>query len=282
MMRQLWLRLPVAARAVILGILVAVAGSTPVTSITYANIRLLPTVPWSVPLAGIWLWLFWRYAGGRYPPRATAAARRQLLRAEPLPASIWRWSLLAGGLGIAGSLAAQSGLARVTTMGYGMPEILRTVPPLTLLAMLLSLSAMAGIVEEAAWRGYMQGPIERRHGPVAAIALVSVLFGLAHLSDQQPGMTALRMLFILTAGVFYGTLTHVTGSIVPGVVIHGAGDILGAGLIWRRSLAESATGSTAAPGPDTPFWWLLVTGILLIAAGFGLLRPTASNARRPW
>jgi hypothetical protein len=36
-------------------------------------------------------------------------------------------------------------------------------------AFVITVSVMAGIVEEAAFRGYMQSPLERRYGPAAAI-----------------------------------------------------------------------------------------------------------------
>ena len=46
----------------------------------------------------------------------------------------------------------------------------------------LSVAATAGVVEEAAFRGYMLSIIEARHGWVAGILIVALLFYAAHLS----------------------------------------------------------------------------------------------------
>ena len=52
---------------------------------------------------------------------------------------------------------------------------------LTVLCILLAAAVEAGVVEEAAFRGYMQAPIERRYGPRVAIVIVSVAVSYTHL-----------------------------------------------------------------------------------------------------
>lgn len=63
-MLPLWRRLPVVARAVLAGGLVAALGTLPWALLVSANLKWLPGVPWAVPPAALWLWLFWRWAGG--------------------------------------------------------------------------------------------------------------------------------------------------------------------------------------------------------------------------
>ena len=46
-------------------------------------------------------------------------------------------------------------------------------------------SLVAGIAEESGFRGYMQGPIEPRHGPVIAFLVTGGLFGFAHFSHPE-------------------------------------------------------------------------------------------------
>ena len=140
--------------------------------------------------------------------------------------------MIAGYTAIASSFALQWVVGRLAPLCYGIPDVLQQFPFVTLLAILLMLSAVTGIVEEAAFRGYMQGPIEKRHGVAAAILVVSVVFGLAHLTDFRPGMTVARMFFIVAASVLYGILVHLTGSVLPGVVLHVTGDTIGIGWIW--------------------------------------------------
>ncbi|NIM04086.1 MAG: CPBP family intramembrane metalloprotease, partial [Armatimonadetes bacterium] len=42
-------------------------------------------------------------------------------------------------------------------------------------------ASVVGITEEVGFRGYMQVPLEKRYGPVVAIAIVSTLFMVLHL-----------------------------------------------------------------------------------------------------
>jgi membrane protease YdiL (CAAX protease family) len=50
----------------------------------------------------------------------------------------------------------------------------------------LALAGTAGVVEEAAFRGYMLSQVQRRHGWIVAITLVGALFYVVHLSHAYP------------------------------------------------------------------------------------------------
>ena len=76
------------------------AGSIPRNILFLANLRILPSVPWAVPVLGLYMWAFWQYLNGKGPPQATAELRCASLRAGPVQRRVWAWSLLAGGLGI--------------------------------------------------------------------------------------------------------------------------------------------------------------------------------------
>jgi membrane protease YdiL (CAAX protease family) len=241
---RIWRRLPVAVRAVIAGALVLQGGNLLTGPLVLANLTLLPAVPWSVPLLAAYVWFYWQYLQGRWWPRSTAEARRRGLRANRLSSGVWRSAMAAGSLALAASFALQWVVGRLTPLGYGIPAPLQQFPVVTLLAVLLTLSVVAGIVEEAAFRGYMQGPIEKRHGIAAAILVVSAIFGAAHLTDLQPAMTVARMTFIVLAAVLYGIMVHLTDSILPGLVIHATGNAIG--LVWIWALSRNP-GSRAAP-----------------------------------
>jgi len=53
--------------------------------------------------------------------------------------------------------------------------------PPSIVTLLLIAAPAAGIIEEAAFRGYMQGPIERRFGLLPAILITGTMFAVAHL-----------------------------------------------------------------------------------------------------
>lgn len=262
-----WERLPVVIRAIVVGVVVNTAAE-PAAAVCVANLKIWPTIPWSVPLAAAYVWFYWQYLRGRWWPGSTTEARRRDLRAPPLSARLWRWSLLAGGLAMASLFALTWVVGRFVPLGYGLPKILLEVPPFTLLGMLLVLSAWAGIKEEAAFRGYMQGPIERRHGPVVAILIVSAVFGLFHLGDWQSRMTVARMFFILAASVGYGIQVYLTQSILPGIVLHAAGDAVGIGILWWMSVHVSSGGARApVPAWSDPLFWVQVLETVVLGIG---------------
>jgi len=198
------------------------------------NLKVLSQVPWSLPVAAIWLWLFWKYVNGHGWPRATADRRRELLGARPLSAPMWCWSLLTCGLLLACNISFHYAYARFQPISVALPEALLALPPVTLVSVLLMISAQAGIVEEAAFRGYMFTPIERRHGPVVATVVVRLLFLLAHFNDPQ-NLSVFRIVSIFCAGVVYCVVLLVTRSILPGLVAHAVGDAIGLLLLWRAA-----------------------------------------------
>jgi len=260
-----WGRIPIVVRAVIAGFVVLVAGNFLPQGLIAANIR-SPAVPWSAAAIAVYLWLYWLYVQGRGWPRSTTTARRRGLRAVPLSPRVWRWSLAAGGLGIGALTTLTYVLAHLMPLGLdGIPDALMQLPALTLVVIITTVSVMAGIVEEAAFRGYMQGPIERRHGPVVAILVVSVVFALAHF----PGSAAAapRMGLIVIASVGYGILAFLTGSILPGIVLHAAQDILGATLLWLSTRGSSVSAPPSSAGASDPTFWVKCAATLVLGAG---------------
>jgi membrane protease YdiL (CAAX protease family) len=190
--------------------------------------------------------------------------------------------MAAGATALAGSFALQWAIGRLTPLGYGIPRPLQEFPVVTLLAILLTLSVVAGVVEEAAFRGYMQGPIERRHGIGVAILVVSAVFGAAHLTDMQPAMTVARMTFIVLATVLYGIMVHLTNSILPGIVIHAVGNAIGLCWIWWLSrtpeLPETPHGFAAASS-EPRFWVVCGAALVCSVAAVWAFRGLAQVAR---
>lgn len=222
---RFWRKLPVVVRASLVAILILNVGQAPPAVALFANLRLAPQVPLFVPLTAAWLWLVWSYLNGRWPPRATAAQRRQDLRATALSPPVWRWSLVAGGLGIANvmSLALLTGrIAKLPDRAYQSPFDLSPYPWWTVLSFFLALAAVAGVVEEAAFRGYMLSQVERRHGWVVAIILVGALFYLAHLSHAYA--TIAFVPFFAAYSFLHGVLVFLSRSILPSVALHAIGD----------------------------------------------------------
>jgi membrane protease YdiL (CAAX protease family) len=229
---RLWHYLPVLIRAPLAGLAVAFGGIQVWRYLVAANLAVSPSAPWSVPAMALYLWLYWCYLNGRGWPQATAGARQRDLRARPLSPSMWRWSLLAGGSFMAAAAPLTLLLERFFPISRTLPDFLRRFPTPTLLWVLLMSSLVAGLVEEAAFRGYLQAPIERRHGPVFAILLTTAVFVLVHLPGRSHVSPA-YLLLVALASLNYGVLAHLTQSILPGLVLHASGNAAAfAVLLW--------------------------------------------------
>ena len=105
--------------------------------------------------------------------------------------------------------------------------------PLRWLACVIS-ALSAGVCEEMGFRGYMQRPIERQHGPVLAIAVSSLMFMLLHLNKDWSviGMTPI----VLGAGVMFGILARGSRSLVFCMLGHWVMDI-GLFAYWWTQIA---------------------------------------------
>lgn len=190
-------------RAVFIGIVVVLAGTIPRNIFFALNLHLFASVPWAVPVTGTYLWFFWKYLKG-------SDDRRQLLRANPLSARNWLWALTAGLFGITALVLALSIANRFVALpGQQLPN-LAGVPKSTILSLLLAAAPIAGLIEESAFRGYMQGPIERRCGLPIAILITGTMFALVHL-----GFTPILWPYYVAVAALYGVVTSRTNSILP-------------------------------------------------------------------
>jgi hypothetical protein len=129
-------------------------------------------------------------------------------------------------------------------------------------------AVVAGVVEETSFRGYLQRPIERRHGPVIAIAITGSLFGLAHFAHPEVGVVLLP--FYLAVAAVYGALAYFTDSTLPGMVLHAGGNMFSAFDLFTRGRSEWQLSTEAKPliwetGPDVAFWGN-VAAFLIVAA----------------
>jgi membrane protease YdiL (CAAX protease family) len=262
-----WQWLPVVVRAVVVGTLVGGMATLPWSVLVGANFKLWPSVPWSVPVMALYLWIYWQYVGGKGWPASTAESRRRDLRARSLSGPLWRWSLLAGSLGIVSLLALRIVSDSLFDAGRERFPDVSAYPFLTVASIIVMASVVAGVAEEAGFRGYMQGPIERRHGPLVAILVVGTLFWLAHFTHYigRGWMFFGLMWYFLGAAALYGTLAYLTGSILPGVVLHALGNVVGFSLVWwgSSSSAEPASGDSGSR--------------VLLAASMGGLASTAAT-----
>lgn len=256
-----------AARAVLSGIAMALAGTTPWALLSSANLKYWPVVPWSVPPTLLWLWFFWRYARGEGWPRSTDESRRMNLRANNF--DDWGAAIFAGVFGLAAVVLLLRVMNRLVPVAQQQVPDISRIPGITLLLLLATSALVAGVVEEASFRGYMQAPIERRHGPVIAILVTGLFFGFLHFT--HPEVTIAMMPYYIAVAAVYGMLAYFTNSILPSLVLHALGNFFSSlGLLVARDPR-----TIESPRPQSLIWetgldsgfWVSLTALLLVTAG---------------
>ena len=272
------LTLETGIRAVVIGVVVLLAGTLPRNLLFAANLRFWSEVPWAVPIIAGYLWLFWRYLNGAGPPPETAEERRTSLRAQRVSGKVWLWALLAGGIGLVALVLALRVINRLVVLPVQRIPDLSGVPDTTIVPLLLLAAPVAGVVEESAFRGYMQGPLERQYGLGWAILITGTAFALVHLD-----FTLILWPYYLAVAALYGTITYLSGSILPAVVLHTGGNLYSNLDLWLRGRAEWQAGAQPGrliweTGSDPAFVHALV-GLLLafiaLAAAFHRLARVA-------
>jgi membrane protease YdiL (CAAX protease family) len=251
------------------------------------NLRILPQVPWAIVPMTLFLVVYLRYLNGAGWPRSTSAARRANLRANPLSGDLWPMSLFAGFIGLAALVPLSTVMGRLFAMPADSQhiEIPAAMPPVTVFLLVVMSSIVAGVVEESGFRGYLQGPIERRYGFAVAFAVSGTLFGLAHFTHHV-ALTLQMLPFYLAVSAIYGGLTYATNSILPGMVLHAGGDVWGLTRQWMTGQPPWQLSPTPAPvliwetGIDAAFVTSVVAFLLLAAIATWAIAGVAREARR--
>ncbi|MEO7966664.1 MAG: alpha/beta fold hydrolase [Gemmatimonadaceae bacterium] len=249
--------------------LVMLAGTIPRNILFAANLRWGVDTPWAVPVTALYLWFFWRYVSGKIGPASTSIERRTNLRANRISGRAWVWALAAGVLGIVVLVIALRIVNRMVVLPEQTLPDLSHIPRLTVLTLLLAAVPVAGIVEEVGFHGYMQVPLERRLGVVVAILISGTMFAISHL-DFTP---VLRAYYVAVAAI-NGSITYLTDSVLPSIVLHTAGNVYSNLDLWLTGHAEWQASSTpretvGKTGGDASLWLTVGAMLIVTAAAIG-------------
>ena len=267
--------------AVVFGVVVLLAGSLP-WGIVLAplNLWIGVTVPWAAMPMAAYLWIYWKFIRGDWGAPESAATRRHYLRANALPGDVWPVALVAGLIGFGALLAFIAVMARLVPL----PQSAQIptpagMPAVTMFVLLTMASVVAGVTEEAAFRGYMQTPIEERYGLPLAIAVNGTMFGLLHFPNHPDAVLTMLPYYVAVAAV-YGGLTWAANSILPSLVLHVSGNVWSLGRLWMTGrpewqLSSSPPALIRETGVDRGFLMAiasLVTLTVLTVAGYRAVR----------
>lgn len=237
-----------AGAAIALGFLIAVGGGIVWSVLLGFNLSIRPALPWSVAAAIVLLAITWLYLSGLGWPRNTQAARRASLPQEQLSVGSWL-AALAAALGVSGlALCALLLAFRLLPIPITpLPEFASNEPWLALVYFGAA-ALVAGVVEEAAFRGYMLSGVERAWGRFAAYVVVAVAFAVLHAGN--PEFLYLFPLYFLLSLALSGVVT-MCGSVWPGVIAHTLSDFVSFALLLFTGPAALAAPLTLTT-PDAP------------------------------
>ena len=252
-----WAKLPVSLRAIVAGIVIALIPAN-----VWPPLLLSLGVPAAATIEVVFLVLYLWWASGSGPPVRTRGTRAFAFRSGPLSPAQWFWGIIAAFAFAATIHAAIVLLFRFVAFpieafrhGYD----LSFIPSLPLRWIAVVISAIsAGVCEETGFRGYMQRPIEQRHGAATAILVSSFFFMLLHLSKAWAMIGMVPIVF--GAGALLGVLASSSGSLIPSMIGHVVMDI-GLFAYWWTGIAGDFT---ARPISETGLDWsfLVTAGVL--------------------
>ena len=209
------------ARPIVGGLAILAAVLLPWSYASVLNRDVRPDVPWAALVITAWMVLLVAWLQGFGPPTATSAGRRSRLRLWPPSRDRDPGPLSTGVIIVMFAVltAVWTAMSRMTPL----PDLGAYPTTAYRWSMFLMGGILSGVVEEVAYRGYMQTGLERVNRETA-ILVTSVVFVLSHATHGLPTLVVMAPgLFI--ASYLYGLLAQRTGTILPGILIHTAGDL---------------------------------------------------------
>ena len=205
-----------------------------------ANMRYRPELPWAAPTMAVLLVGLLFYLSGRGWPKTTSQRRRELLRWNGMPAPVFGLAILAGVLGLVAFGGLWISVADVFHIPAGLQPKMTGIPLPTAISFLIMGALAAPLSEEAAFRGYAMGVLERAWGSApAAIIGSSILFAAVHFPQ---GIDAVKLSLYFGAGVLFAVIGHLTNSLYAVMVVHSLGDVLGFAVLWPHDQTHHAMG----------------------------------------
>jgi membrane protease YdiL (CAAX protease family) len=258
---RFWRRIPVLIRAIVAGLVVFEIGVG-----AWLVLAAFVPAPWSIVIMGGVLWAYWKYFGGSWWPKSTAEVRRNRFRATRMPATVWKWSLLAAMFFVVvvqSSFVVTFRLIEFPAEAFAAAYRFGEAPVWLAWLAIIMASLVAGICEEIGFRGYMQVPLEKRYGSIVGITIVSIVFVGSHL-NQAWAPPILFHIFAISA--MLGVLAYVSGSLIPGIIGHAVMDIPNFAYWWTDVAGTFDKRPIAETGIDAH----LVVWVLLFVASLAL------------
>jgi membrane protease YdiL (CAAX protease family) len=245
------------------------------TGLLIGNLMTTPALPWCLIAMALVLWGALSFLGGQWGFPSTKAARAAYLRAPPLPAATMAWGIAAGVLWIIALTGFWIVLHQfVRVQGNPLPDFSK-YPLVTVLAVLAMASISGGLSEEAGFRGYFQGTLERRGLGWGAVLVTMLVMAPEHALSQ--GFVWPNVLFYLLVDGMLGALAYLTKSIRPGAVVHAIGLFVFFAFVWPR---DASRPMFAATSDHAGFWIHVAVTVVFALLSLAAFARLARLARR--
>ncbi|HEY1630491.1 MAG TPA: CPBP family intramembrane glutamic endopeptidase [Rhizomicrobium sp.] len=233
------------AKALISGAAIAVTGLGIWGALGTTALRHSDFLPWLAPAMGAVLALGAAYLKWGKWPRAGAAFRNHAVRLNRVAAKPFLFALAAGWSTMLTGLCLYAAYRVLTGMGGELtPMSFPHLPIASLLPGLFMAACVAAVVEEIAFRGLMQGTLERRFGAISAILVSGFAWAMFHTNHAYYAEDALFITgMFLSVAAMLGTIARRTDSVIPGIVVHTGFDFayfLAAALLVSKGVAPIA------------------------------------------
>jgi len=266
-------RIPTVLQAIVAGFFVAAIAAN-VWLLFLHNLSVLAASVAEVFFLALFLW--WARGGG--PPQAAREARSKAFRNAQLTSRRWLWGLIAAFFFAVTVHAAIVLLFRLVP--YPVEEFrhgydLSFIPSQSLrwIAVVIS-AASAAVCEETGFRGFMQQPIEQRHGVSAAVVISSFFFTALHLTKAWALLGMIPIVF--GAGILLGSLAWSARSLIPGMIGHFVMDV-GLFAYWWTGIAGKFSGRTIK---ETGIDGALLIACCAFAASLSIVMLSISKLRK--
>ncbi len=225
-MRRVQMSVWVVIRAIASGLVISImGGSTVFGELAKLNATYRPQLPWAACASLLWLGLAVPWLNGWGWPRSTSAFRHHSLRLwrPPQPWGSDRTLRILILMALITAIYAYFIVAVTLTPGRPAPDLSAYPTTAMRFSALIMGALLSGVGEEMAFRGYMQSQLER-FGPTVAIGVTSLVFTLAHAPQDLQQFVRLGVGYFVLA-LLWGTLAYRAGTILPGMLLHVAGDL---------------------------------------------------------
>ncbi len=127
-----------------------------------------------------------------------------------------------------------------------------------------AISLFVAVNEETLFRGFILRGMMRSFKPMTAVIISSLAFGLLHILNLfeggDPVTVGAQIISAMGVGAVFAAVTLRSGSIVPGVILHFLGDVIGLAALGGYGEAIQSTDPALAAS-------LVVTGLVFMAWG---------------